>query len=40
MGRCYLKLGRKAEAIDAFAASLRLNPEQPDIAKTIEDLRR
>lgn len=40
MGRCYLKLGRKAEALDAFAASLRLNPEQPDITKAVEDLKR
>ncbi|NLH76398.1 MAG: GWxTD domain-containing protein [Acidobacteria bacterium] len=40
MGRCYLKLGRKAEALDAFSASLRLNPEQPDIVKAVEDLKR
>jgi GWxTD domain-containing protein len=40
MGRCYLKLGRKAEALDAFSASLRLNPEQPDIVQAVEDLRR
>lgn len=40
MGRCYLKLGRKTEALDAFSASLRLNAEQPDIAKAVEDLKR
>ncbi|MBP7707375.1 MAG: GWxTD domain-containing protein [Candidatus Aminicenantes bacterium] len=40
MGRCYLKLGRKAEALDAFSASLRLNPEQPDIVQAVEDLKR
>lgn len=40
MGRCYLKLGRKAEALDAFSASLRLNPGQPDIVQAVEDLKR
>ncbi len=38
LGRCYMKLGRKAEAIEAFNASLKLNPDQPDIKKTLADL--
>jgi GWxTD domain-containing protein len=31
LGYCYYKTGKKKEAQDALAASLRLNPEQPDI---------
>jgi len=38
LGRCYEKLGRKAEALDAFKASLKLNPGQPEVKKIVEDL--
>jgi hypothetical protein len=38
LGRCYLKLGRKAEAIEAFNASLKLNPDQPEIKRTVAGL--
>ncbi|MGZ5496392.1 MAG: GWxTD domain-containing protein, partial [Candidatus Aminicenantales bacterium] len=38
LGRCYEKLGRKAEALDAFKASLKLNPDQPEVKKIVEDL--
>jgi len=38
LGRCYQKLGRKADALEAFNASLRLNPEQPEIKKTIAEM--
>jgi GWxTD domain-containing protein len=38
LGRCYLKLGRKAEAIEAFNASLKLDPDQPEIKRTVADL--
>ena len=38
LGRCYSKLGRRAEALEAFNASLRLNPEQVEIKKLIEEL--
>jgi GWxTD domain-containing protein len=31
LGFCFYKTGRKKEALDALAASLRLNPEQKDI---------
>jgi GWxTD domain-containing protein len=44
LGFCFYKTGRKKEAQDALAASLRLNPDQPDVkalAATIEkELRR
>ncbi len=40
LGKCYLKLGRRTEALDAFTASLRLNPEQPEIGKMAEELKR
>jgi GWxTD domain-containing protein len=38
LGRCYYKLGRRAEALEAFKASLKLNPEQAEIKKLAEDL--
>ena len=31
LGSCYYRTGRKKEALDVLAASLRLNPEQKDI---------
>jgi GWxTD domain-containing protein len=31
LGYCFYKTGRKKEALDSLNASLRLNPEQPDI---------
>lgn len=40
IGRCNEKLGRKAEAVEAFKASLKLNPEQPEIKKLIDALSR
>ena len=33
LGFCFYKTGQKKEALDALAASLRLNPEQKDIAE-------
>jgi len=38
LGRCYVKLGRKAEAVEAFNASLKLNPEQPEIKKIVAEI--
>ena len=38
LGRCYQKLGRKAEAVGAYKASLSLNPDQPEIKKLVDEL--
>ena len=38
LGKCYDKLGRRAEAREAFGASLKLNPDQPEIAKIVAGL--
>jgi tetratricopeptide (TPR) repeat protein len=38
LGKCYQKLGKKAEAIDAFNASLKLNPDQAEIKKIVAEL--
>jgi GWxTD domain-containing protein len=38
LGKCYQKLGQKAEALEAFNASLKLNPNQPEIKKAIDEL--
>jgi GWxTD domain-containing protein len=40
LGKCYMKLGRRTEALDAFNASLKLNPDQPAIGKMAEELKR
>lgn len=38
LGKCYQKLGKKTEAIEAFNASLKLNPDQAEIKKIVEEL--
>jgi GWxTD domain-containing protein len=38
LGSCFLKLGQKEQALNAFQASLKLNNEQPDIRKIVEGL--
>ena len=38
LGYCYYRLGNKAEALRAFRASLRLNPEQKELADLIKKL--
>ena len=38
LGKCYEKLGRRAEALDAYRASLKLNPDQPEIKKFLDGL--
>jgi len=38
LGRCYYRLGRKAEALDALNASLKLNPDQDAIKKLIQEI--
>ncbi|TFG55310.1 MAG: tetratricopeptide repeat protein, partial [Candidatus Aminicenantes bacterium] len=38
LGRCYYRLGRKAEALDALNASLKLNPDQDAIKKLVQEI--
>lgn len=40
MGESYLGLGKRAEALASFEKSLQLSPEQPEVRKKVEDLRR
>lgn len=38
LGRCYYRLGRKAEALDALNASLKLNSDQDAVKKLIQEI--
>jgi GWxTD domain-containing protein len=38
LGTGYYKLGQKQEALEALRASLKLNPEQPEVAKLIQEI--
>lgn len=38
LGSCYQKTGRKAQALEAFKASLKLNPSQPEIQKLVSEV--
>jgi len=38
LGSCFLKTGRKAQALTVFEASLKLDGAQPDIRKIVQDL--
>ena len=38
LGRCYYRLGRKAEALAALNASLKLNPGQDAVKKLIQEI--
>ncbi len=38
LGKCYARMGRKTEALEALKASLKLNPKQGDIVKLVEEL--
>jgi tetratricopeptide (TPR) repeat protein len=40
LGFCFYKVGKKDEAKKAFEASLRLNPEQPEVRKLLEEVRK
>jgi tetratricopeptide (TPR) repeat protein len=38
LGYCYYRSGQKTLALEVLNASLRLNPDQPDIKKLIEEV--
>jgi len=38
LGLCFLRTDRKEDALGAFRASLKLNPQQPEISKLIAEL--
>jgi GWxTD domain-containing protein len=38
LGMCYYRLGEKPKAVAAFRASLKLNPDQPEIQKLLKEL--
>lgn len=38
LGKCYAKLGRRAEALEAFKASLKLDPGQAETRKLVDEL--
>jgi GWxTD domain-containing protein len=40
LGFCYYKTRQKEEALDALEASLRLNPEQKEVKKLIEEIKK
>jgi GWxTD domain-containing protein len=40
LGKCYLKMGRKTEALAALEASLKLDPSQGEVKKLIEELKK
>jgi len=40
LGLCFSKTGDKARALDVLRASLRLNPEQPEIKKLVEEIQK
>jgi Flp pilus assembly protein TadD len=39
-GECYAGLGKNKEALMAFEKSLELSPDQPDVRKKVETLRK
>jgi len=40
LGRCYFRLGRKAEALEALKASLSLDPKQDAVKKLIDEIQK
>jgi Tfp pilus assembly protein PilF len=38
LGLCYYKTGKKKEALDVLKASLRLDPDQKDIKRLIDEI--
>jgi GWxTD domain-containing protein len=40
LGRCYLRLGRKEDALEAFNASLSLNPDQDAVKRLVDEIKK
>lgn len=40
LGRCYFRLGRKEEALEALNASLSLNPDQDAVKKLVDEIKK
>jgi len=40
LGRCYFRLGRREEALDALNASLSLNPDQDAVKKLVDEIKK
>ena len=40
LGLCFSRTGQKERALTALAASLRLNPDQPEVSKLIEEIKK
>jgi len=40
LGLCFSRTGEKERALEALAASLRLNPAQPEVSKLIEEIKK
>lgn len=40
LGICYQRTGQRQKALDAFEASLRLNPDQADVRKLADEIKR
>jgi Flp pilus assembly protein TadD len=40
IGESYLGMGRLAEALAAFEKSLQLSPDQPELRKKVEELKK
>lgn len=38
LGKCYARMGKKSEALEALKASLKLNPKQDDVKRLIGEL--
>jgi Flp pilus assembly protein TadD len=40
LGKCYFRLGRKAEALEALNASLSLDPSQEAVKKLVDEIKK
>ena len=40
LGTCYFKMGNREEALKAWEKSLEISPDQPQIRKLVDDLKK